>query len=599
MSLRYVIPLLVLVLGLTALFVWQRVDLRSQYLRNVWPVLSGVRLLRDQPVQMRDGVSLATDVYLPTRHEPPYPVIYVQTPYDKQDFFGGLHALRMFAPHGYAIAVQNVRGRFNSGGVFSIYDHAVTDGWDTLTWLAQQEWSNGRVGTFGCSALGEVQYILAESRHPAHAAMIAEAAGGAIGAAANRHGYFGLWEGGVFNLAAGVGWFTEHGAKTKYERSGTVTPELLQRLPIIDLVRQSGAPTTDYEDYVSHPPGDPWWSTKPFLDDARGFAVPGLHVNSWFDLGVADALTLAFARGAPDSAPQSAIVSPAAHCGSEEMRKEDVIGELLVTGADQPYEQHFLAFFDHWLKGGRDYRLPAVRVFVIGADRWVDLDAWPPEEVDYEDWFLGSEEDARTAAGDGRLSRTPVTPGSDAFTYDPLNPVPTNGGPHCCTGNPEDRPGSFDQSASGRRDDVLVYESDALDAPLTVIGPLTVHLEVATNAADTDFTAKLVDVWPDGRAFNVQDGVFRLRYRDGYASPKRAQIGEWYTIEIGLRAAAWQFRSGHRLRLEVSSSNFPRLARNLNTGGAAELEVDPVTAVNSVRYGGARGSRLVLPKYQE
>ena len=599
MSLRYVLPVLMLAAGLAVLFVWRSVDVRSQYLRNVWPLFNGVRLLRDQPVPMRDGILLATDVYLPTRHEPPYPVVYVQTPYDKQDYFGGLHALRIFAPHGYAVAVQNVRGRFNSDGVFSIYDHAVTDGSDSLTWIAKQEWSNGRVGTFGCSALGEVQYILAEARHPAHAAMIAEAGGGAVGAAADRHGYFGLWEGGVFNLAAGVGWFAEHGAKTKQERRGKVTPELLERLPIVELVRESGAPATDYEDYVSHPPGDPWWSSKPFLAEARGFAVPGLHVNSWFDLGVADALALAFAHDAPDAAPQSAIVSPAVHCGSEEIRPRDVVGELPVTGGDQPYEQHFRAFFDHWLKGGPAPGLPVVRVFVIGADRWVDLDAWPPPDVEYEDWFLGSERDARTTAGDGRLTRVPVKPGSDSFTYDPLDPVPTRGGPHCCTGNPDDRPGSFDQSVSGRRDDVLVYESEVLDSPLTVIGPLIVHLEVATTAADTDFTAKLVDVWPDGRAFNVQDGVFRLRYRNGYARPEPARSGEVYWIEIGLRAVAWQFRSGHRLRLEVSSSNFPRLARNLNTGGPAELEEDPVTAVNTVYYGGEQGSRLVLPKYRQ
>ena len=171
---RYLLTTIAVLCGLAAAFVWHHIEPRSFYFRNVWTLRHGVQVLRDRMIPMRDGVALATDIYLPTSFPPPYPVVYVQTPYDKQDYFGGLHALRIFAPYGYAIAVQNVRGRFNSGGVFSVYDHAVADGWDTLTWLAGQDWSNGRVGTFGCSWLGEVQYLLAAAGHPAHAAMIPE-----------------------------------------------------------------------------------------------------------------------------------------------------------------------------------------------------------------------------------------------------------------------------------------------------------------------------------------------------------------------------------------------------------------------------------------
>ena len=575
-------------------------DLRDFYLAQVWPVVNGIERRPDTMIEMRDGVRLATDLYIPREREGPVPVIYVQTTYSKQLYFGGLHALQMFARDGYAIAVQDIRGRFASEGDFNLYETAAADGWDTLDWLSSQPWSNGRVGTFGCSALGEIQYILAEQAHPAHKAMIVEAGGGAIGAADNRHRYFGIYEGGVLNLSTAVGWFSQSGALNNVHRQkGAVSETLLRQLPVESLVRASGSEPTLYEDYVSHPPGHEWWKDRPYLDEAKGFAVPGLHVNSWFDIGVEDTITLALGEGLENAAEQWTVISPAIHCDSEELLDADHIGDLPVHNAKRDYESLFRRFFDSRLKGEGDWQAPRLETFVLGENQWRSFDSWPPAESAELDWFLGGRGPANSGAGDGVLSLEAGAAGVDTFVYDPMNPVPTRGGVFCCTGNPEDVPGSFDQSESAARDDVLVFDSSPLERPLTVTGPVSVTLHVGTSAPDTDFTAKLVDVHPDGRAMNIQDGVFRLRYRDGYDQPKDASPGQRYEITISLRATAYRFAAGHRIRLEVSSSNFPRLARNLNTGEAAHVEENPVVATNSVFHGVGAESRLTLSVLHE
>ena len=568
---------------------------KSLAFRYLWTAANGVSVLRNQMLPMRDGVRLATDIYLPRRSDPPYPVVFVQTPYNKHNIHGGQQAVRYFVKYGYAVAIQDIRGRYESEGQFEIYRHAVDDGWDSLNWLSEQAWSSGNIGTFGCSALGEIQYLLANAAHPNHKAMIAEAGGGAIGSAGNRHSYFGVYEGGVAGLASSVGWFSQSGSRTRREEPGTITPELLHGLPIIDLVRRSGAPPTDYEDYLSHPPGDPWWDDEPYLREAQGFSVPGLHVNSWFDFGVEDTISLALGRGIKNPAAQRVIISPASHCESHLIQPLDTIGELPISGGNRDYSELYRRWFDHWLKDGPDPDFPRIDVFVLGADRWVTFDAWPPRSTSIEEWYLSSNAGAQSAKGDGALRQERPASGSDSFVYDPMNPVATHGGAHCCTGNPDDQPGSFDQTESAKRSDVLVFDSEVMSNAKTIVGPLRVRLSVATSAKDTDFTAKLVDVWPDGRAFNIQDGVFRLRYRDGYEQPRMAASGEVYEIEVGLRATAYEVRPGHRLRLEISSSNFPRLARNLNTGGENHLEVTPIVATNTVFYGGESGSRLLLP----
>lgn len=568
---------------------------KSLTIRYLWTAANGVSVLRNQMLPMRDGVRLATDIYLPRRSGPPYPVVFVQTPYNKHNIHGGLQAVRYFVKSGYAVAVQDLRGRYRSEGQFEIYRHAVDDGWDSLTWLAEQPWSNGNIGTFGCSALGEIQYLLANAAHPNHKAMIVEAGGGAIGSAGGRHSYFGVYEGGVAGLASSVGWFSQSGSRTRTEQPGTITPELLRGLPIIDLVRRSGAPPTDYEDYLSHPPGDPWWDGQPYLSEARGFSVPGLHVNSWFDFGVEDTVTLALGQGIENPVTQKVIISPASHCESHLIKSRDTIGDLPIVRGNRDYGELYRNWFDHWLKGGPEPQFPKLDVFVLGGDRWISFDDWPPPSTETEAWYLSSDKGAQSAQGDGVLRRGVPDEGSDSFVYDPMDPVPTRGGSHCCTGNPDDQPGSFDQSESAKRQDVLVYDSEVISNAMTIVGPLRVRLSVATSVKDTDFTAKLVDVWPDGRAFNIQDGVFRLRYRDGFDRPTMATAGEVYEIEIGLRAVAYEIHEGHRLRLEVSSSNFPRLARNLNTGGQNHLEVTPVIATNTVFYGGEGASRLLMP----
>ncbi|MEM6639209.1 MAG: CocE/NonD family hydrolase [Pseudomonadota bacterium] len=572
----------------------RRVALKHRYIQSVWTVLNGIERTGGQRLSMRDGVELATDIYLPAG-SPPFPTVYVQTIYGRDKWFGGLQAVQWFASEGYAVVIQDVRGRFDSGGTFGVYRSIPSDGVDTLDWISAQPWSNGRVGTFGCSALGEVQYILAAQGHAAHRAMIVESGGGAVGAMDNRHGYFGVYEGGVLNLATAVGWFANYGARDTYhDQRGTVDAALLASTPVSQIVARSGSEPTWYEDFVSHAPGDAWWLGQAFLNEPVTWSLPGLHINQWYDVGVHHSLALAFPKDRVHAAPQRAIVAPAEHCGSEHVRAVDRVGELETRGGNFDYRREYVRFFDQWLKDRGTAAAAALSVFVLNANQWRDFDAWPPPESTPATWFLSSQDGANSPTGDGALRRQPPANGTDRYRYDPEDPVPSRGGAICCTGDPSVGAGPYDQSPLDAREDVLVYQSEPLDSDLTLVGGAVVTLYVETTVADTDFTAKLVEVRDDGSALGIQDGVLRLRYRNGFENPKMATPGTVYPIRITLRDTAYRIGKGSRLRLDISSSNFPRLARNFNTGGAVHSETTGVVAGNSVHFGRDQPSNLTI-----
>jgi putative CocE/NonD family hydrolase len=291
------------------------------------------------------------------------------------------------------------------------------------------------------------------------------------------------------------------------------------------------------------------------------------------------------------------IIGPGNHCQYFGANQSLNVGEFRVgPNALAPHAQWQLQWFDYWLKGqGELPQLPAYRFYIMGADRWVDSDQWPPRGVTSQNWYL-SGGPANSRNGSGELRLAPPDAGKvDEFVYDPLNPVPTRGGPICCTNDPTQIQGMVDQAPVEARDDVLVYSSAPLERPLTIAGPLRAELHVSTSARDTDFTAKLVDVFPDGRALNIQEGALRLRYRQGFLNPELATPGEVYRISLDMRAIAYELPAGHRLRLQISSSNFPRLERNLNTGGNNHDESVPVTATNRVWRSAARPSAVVIP----
>ena len=499
------------------------------------------------------------------------------------------------------------------------------DGYDTVDWLANQSWSNGKIGTYGCSYLADVQIFQAPLRNPHLAAMIPQASGSSVGPAGGRYRYFGTWNGGAFELAAGTGWFIGNGSKVfaRLPRDVSdavfseitdlfdpaparpdVNPRDLWRiLPVRDLMKKAGAPPSDWEAVLGYELADPWWDAFPYLKGDERIDVPALFVNSWYDFGVAETLfefnffkQHAVSGRAREN--QFVIISPMTHCRSEVASESTVVGEREMGDARLDYWNIYLRWFDYWLRGidSGVTDMPKVQYYVMGRNEWASSEAWPLPETRFTKYYLHSNGRANSGRGTGTLSMgVPASEPSDAFVYDPATPVPSRGGPVCCTGTPDAPEGSFDQSDVEMRHDVLVYSTPPLDQGIEVTGPLEVVLYVSSSARDTDFTAKLVDVYPDGRAFNVQEGILRARYREGFDKKVWMEPDEVYEVRIDLQATSNYFASGHRIRLEVSSSNFPRFDRNLNTGGNNYDETEWQVAKNAIHHRAGSASHIVLP----
>jgi len=561
----------------------------------------GIEVDHDVVIAMPDGVSLAASLYRPRGASGALPTVLVRLPYHRLRYGEGYNAALLFARHGYAVLVQDLRGSGDSGGELLPWQNAAEDGVVTLDWIVQQPWSNGKVGTYGCSALGETQFVLARRNHPAHAAMIPSGAGGAVGSAAGRYGYFGVYEGGVFQLASAFGWFVQSGSKRP--DAAPAPPfshaQVLRELPVADLVQRVRPVPSGYADFVNTPLSDPRWESWGYLSDADLSRVPALVINTWGDQTVADTLALAESwrrRGVE----QKVIIGPGNHCQHRETGEvSDAFGVLKVENAQQPWQQWYLAWFDRWLRnsGPGLADLDSYTYFMLGENRWHSASSWPPADASLQRWYLSSAGRANTARGDGRLAPQPAaTAHVDAYRYDPADPAPSRGGPVCCTGNPDDRAGPADQADVEARQDVLVYTSAALEADLRIAGPLRARLVFSSSAPDTDLVLRLVHVWPDGRATSIQEGALRLRYRNGVASPSFLEADRPVEATVDLRAIAYLIPRGHALRLQVTSSSFPRLERNLNTGAANNAqETRMVVATNRVHHGPAALSYLELP----
>jgi uncharacterized protein len=545
-------------------------------------------------MRARDGTPLAASMYRPAGATARLPTVLVRLPYHRLKYGEGLNAGLFFAAHGYAVLVQDLRGTGDSQGELMPWKHAAADGLDTLDWIVAQPWSNGKVGTFGCSALGETQLVLGVKNHPAHAAMIPSGAGGAVGSAAGRYAYFGVFEGGVFQLASGFGWFAENGAKSPsappaapFDRA-----EVLRHLPSASLVRRVRSAPTGYDDYLATPLGDPLWREWGFLSDEDVSRVPSLVINTWGDQTVGDTLALAESwrrRGVP----QRVVIAPGKHCDHEESGvTKHRFGELDVEGAHRPWRDWYLRWFDHWLRGlGNGLpELDAYQYFMLVENRWHASDRWPPSDSLQKRWYLDSDGLANSASGNGRLvASAPSTSRQDRFTYDPTHPVPSRGGPICCTGDRRDQAGPADQRDVEDRQDVLVYTSPPLEAEVRIAGRLRAHLWISSTASDTDLVARLVHVRPDGHATSIQEGALRLRYRESFEAPRQMRPGEVVGVNVDMRSIAYMVPRGHRLRLQVTSSSFPRLERNLNTGARNNaLDAAPVVAVNTIYSGPER-----------
>ena len=560
---------------------------------------------------MRDGVTLYADVYRPDGPGP-YPVILQRTPYDKSSPL----AAQMMDPikaaqAGFALLIQDTRGRYTSGGEFYCFADDINDGYDTVEWAAALPWANGRVGMVGASYVGATQWLAAVSRPP-HLAAIAPNV-----TASNYHNGW-TYQGGAFELGFNVSWTLNQLTLANFQNLSGVKSipqsrraELLhivdnmndafQHRPLRDFPHLQGGLADYFYDWLAHPGFDDYWQKLCIEEQHNNVTVPALNIGGWYDIFLGGTIRNFLGmrkNGATENARngQRLIIGPWQHSSrGGSMAGSHYFGlaaDAMALGLDEIH----LRWFDHWLNGAAGPSDdPPVRIFVMGDNVWRDEADWPLARARTIPYYLHSGGHANTLRGDGALS--PDAPGDeppDVFLYNPADPAPTRGGQLCC--NPYfAASGAFDQQEIEARPDVLVYSTPPLAADTEVTGPITVTLWAATSAADTDFTAKLVDVCADGCARNLTDGIIRARYRDSMSQPSLPEPGRAYRYTIDLWATSNVFHAGHRIRLEISSSNFPRFDRNPNTGGEIAAETGLKPALQTILHDAAHPSHVSLP----
>lgn len=570
---------------------------------------------KNVPVPMHDGVKLLADVYRPGTADR-YPVLLTRLPYNKEvgQLVNGSFDVLRAVQASYVVVAQDTRGRFASEGDFNPFFDEAADGAATIAWAASQPWSTGTVGMFGASYIGATQWTAATQAPPALRAIAPFVTtdqyyeGWAYQGGAFQLGFILHWA--LFSLAMGeIDRRTATGAATPEDFTALVSAvdhndELYWRLPLRGWAELKDlAPY--YDDWLDHPSYDEFWKATAPCESFGDIIVPALNIGGWYDVFLKGTLANYVGmreQGGSEEARrrQRLVVGPWAHGAMTGWFPERSFGVLAGTdGTDVTGLQ--LRWFDRLLKAtgtGLAHEKP-VRLFVMGVNEWRDADDWPLPGTRYVEYFLHSGGQANTAAGDGVLStEAPGDEPEDVYLYDPRHPVPTTGGatflPGLFIGA---NAGPRDQRGPESRRDVLCYTTEPLAEPVEVIGPVRLVLHISSSAPDTDFTGKLVDVWPDGRTVNLADGILRARYREPGSGPSLLVPERTYEVTVDLVATANVFAAGHRVRLEVSSSNFPRFDRNTNTGGtiATEVETDFRPAVNRIHHRRSLPSRLVLP----
>jgi hypothetical protein len=558
---------------------------------------------RDLGVPMRDGVILRADLYRPAP-EGRYPTLVYRTPYGKHDLLEGEPTITRAAHSGYAVLVQDVRGRYRSDGEFRPYQQEGKDGYDTIEWAAAQPWSSGRIGTFGLSYPGAVQW-LAAMESPPHLVAIFPA----MTFASGRHFFYagGMWD------HSWIKWIAAYiapderrrrnlpGAKTyaEAEKEWQAHKWEWQRFtPLKELLHLKQIAPWYYE-WMEHPDDGPYWEFADVVKAHPRIQVPALNFTGWYDNNYGPTGALANFTGMRERAAtaearrgQRLIVGPWGHGDPSEART--TLGELdFGMSATLDYYGLVLRWHDRWLKGIRNGidEGPPVRIFVMGENAWRDENEWPLARTRYADWYLRSGGKANGAAGDGRLATEPAAGDepADRYVHDPANPV---------TLENWEKWGPFDRAQALNRPDLLVYTSEPLAADTEITGPIRVELWITSSASDTDFVVMLHDVHPDGRSFNLlplEAGALRARYRNSEAAPEMLRPGEPARIVIGNMATSNLFRAGHRIRLEVASSRFPALDVNPNTGERFGISKRGVPARQAVLHDAAHPSKVTLP----
>lgn len=570
----------------------------------------------DVPVPMRDGTKLATNIWRPDGAEP-VPTLLVRNPYDKQAMQTyGYTSPNIFVlvESGYAVAVQDTRGVFRSEGTFVPHVDDAADGADTVAWLAEQDWCDGNIGAWGGSYLGFVQWLLAATGAPQLKAIAPSVTSADL--------YRAPWHtpGGALSLDTLLVWSTLMSTNELRRAMAGGSADPADMVDMVDLVTAmadtklltSQTPVAEQpliskylpwvvDTAIGHPDRDETWTALSPLDRAGSITAPALNIGGWYDLFIGETLRAYTSMKAGGGSPaaregQRLVIGPWSHGNMTGFFPDRNFGMAASVQAND-LTPAYVAFFDRWLRGRTEAidEFAPVRIFVMGVDQWRDEPDWPLPDTRYTAYHLDATGPANTARGGGVLTTTePTVDATETFLYDPRRPVPSLGGTLMKL---TEYDGAADQRPVHDRADVLCFTSGPLEAPVEVTGPVTLTLFVSSSAVDTDFTAKLVDVHPDGRAIILCDGIQRMRYRNSLAAPEPMVPGEIYEIGIDMIATSNAFLPGHQILLEVSSSNFPRYDRNSNTGGviAQEHESDMVVAVNTVHRGPEYPSRLILP----
>jgi uncharacterized protein len=558
---------------------------------------------RNVGMKTRDGVTLRADIYRPKSPDK-FPVILMRTPYDKSVGWAVAPAYTI-VPRGYVLIVQDVRGRFASEGEWYPFRHEQNDGYDAVEWAAALPYADGKVGMMGASYVGATQ-VLAAIAQPPHLTAIAPNM-----TASNYHDGW-TYQSGAFEQWFDQNWTTQLAQNTLQRLIndnanalvGTPTLPLADfpvfnfgQLPADAQLTASIAPY--YLDWLAHPDYDAYWKQWSIEENYSKIAIPMLSVGGWYDIFNAGTLRNymgAKAHGSTEAArtQQHLLIEIGGHAGFGRHIGDVDFGPHAV---ENEYTNVILDWYDFLFKGIKNEFATdkPVKLFVMGANEYRFEDDWPPPQAQLTKYFLHSGGKANSLRGDGALST--AAPGSepaDTYVFNPMTPTPTVGGPLCCDAK-HFEPGPRDQRAVENRDDVLVYSTGPLAHDLEVTGPVTMTLFVKSTAVDTDFTGKLVDVGPDGFAEDLTEGILRMRYRDSQEHEGLMNPGQIYQITVDLWATSNVFLKGHSLRLEISSSNFPRFDRNLNTGEPIKYARTAVFATNVILHDAQHPSALVLP----
>jgi putative CocE/NonD family hydrolase len=574
-----------LTLTVVAFVLATRVDDREPY---------DVTIENNMKMKTRDNVNLSADVYRP-KADGKFPVLLERTPYDKHRMtYAGMGFGLKAAAQGYVYIIQDCRGRFTSEGEWYPFKYESQDGYDTVEWAAALPYANGKVGLVGMSYVGVTQMLTAVAAPPHLAGILPVITG------SNYHENW-TYQGGALAQSFDQGWTTYFAIdtlnrrvlkETSRERGDMILP--LGDYPVLGPGTSSGL-ADYYLDWLAHPRYDDYWKQWSIEEQFSKIKVPGFHVAAWYDLFQDGSLKNYLgikAQGGSDAARnnQRLLVIAGGHAGLTpkigdiDFGKDSVIDITALT----------LRWYDHLLKGVDNgiSREKPVKIFVMGKNVWREEDSWPLLRARETRYYLHSAGKANTLGGDGTLSATsPTSEAADKYVYDPADPVATRGGPVPL----HKSAGPVDQRPTENREDVLVYTTPAFQRDTEVTGPVTLELYVSSSAVDTDFTGKLIDVWPNGNAENLLDGILRARYRNSMEKAEFMNPGEIYKLTINLWSTSNVFLAGHKLRLEVSSSNFPRFNRNLNTGEDPERGTRLIKASNLVYHDQEHPSALVVP----